>query len=164
MKIEVHCLHDEMVEVANIVENPHPDRQLDILAAIIRSQGFRSPIVVSKKSGFIVTGHGRYQAALRLGLDSVPVNYQDFATEAEEWAHLIADNKLSELSENDPESLRDLLTNIQSSDLDSILSGFEDSEIESILSPKDESKESFDEISDDIETEHKCPKCGYEWS
>jgi ParB-like chromosome segregation protein Spo0J len=44
----------------------------------------------------IVKGHGRYQAAIRAGLSMVPVEYQNYETEADEVRHLISNNKIAE--------------------------------------------------------------------
>jgi ParB-like chromosome segregation protein Spo0J len=92
-----------MVPLVDLVPNPrnpnqHPEKQIALLAKIIRHQGWRSPIVVSKRSGYIVTGHGRFAAAKMLRLEQVPVDYQDFATEADEYAHLIADKRFRQQS------------------------------------------------------------------
>jgi len=78
--------------------NKHPQEQIKLLATIIRSQGWRAPITVSRQSGYVVRGHGRLAAAILLGTEVVPVDYQNYATEAEEWADLIADNRIAELS------------------------------------------------------------------
>ncbi|NBR87399.1 MAG: hypothetical protein EBT61_18165 [Verrucomicrobia bacterium] len=72
--IAVHCSHDRMVAVTEIVANPrnpnkHPAKQVALLAKIIRHQGWRAPIVVSKRSGFVVAGHGRLAAAQPLAAD-----------------------------------------------------------------------------------------------
>ena len=40
----------------------------------------------SNRSGFIVKGHCSLAAARLLGVESVPVDYQDYETEAAEWA------------------------------------------------------------------------------
>jgi hypothetical protein len=45
---------------------------VDAVAASIREFGFRQPIVVDPE-GVIVVGHTRYKAALKLGLEKVPV-------------------------------------------------------------------------------------------
>ena len=50
------------------------------------------------------------------------------------------------------------------------LEGFEfdgmffDWELDNLIGTEPEAPEDFAEYGDDIETEHKCPKCGYEWS
>jgi hypothetical protein len=50
--------------VESVVGNPrnpnvHPERQIELLAKIISAQGWRAPITVSTRSGFVVRGHGR---------------------------------------------------------------------------------------------------------
>ena len=103
---DVYCAHSQMVEIEKVVPNPrnpnkHSEKQIALLSKIIAAQGWRAPITVSTRSGFIVRGHGRLLAARKLGLAEVPVDYQAYETEAAEWADLIADNRLSELSETD---------------------------------------------------------------
>lgn len=112
--IAVHCSHDELVPVEQLKPHPknpnrHPAAQLELLAKVIAGNGWRSPIVVSKRSGFIVSGHGRLEAARILGVETVPVNHQDFASETEELAHLVADNRLAELAEMDNAALATLV-------------------------------------------------------
>lgn len=43
--------------------NKHPEDQLRRLAEILKYQGWRYPIKVSKRSGFVTSGHGRIEAA-----------------------------------------------------------------------------------------------------
>ena len=100
----IHCKHDEMIEADMLQLNPrnpnrHPDSQIKLLAKIIEKQGWRVPVIVSKRSDFIVSGHCRVQAALKLKDKLVPVVYQEFESEAEEWAHMIADNRIAELAD-----------------------------------------------------------------
>lgn len=131
-EIAVHCAHDRLVDVTELVPNPrnpnkHPDKQVALLAKIIRHQGWRAPIVVSNRSGFIVTGHGRLEAAKLLGVQSVPVNFQEFASEADEWAHVIADNRIAELAETDGNLLTGLLKDLGTvPEFDFNLCGLED--------------------------------------
>lgn len=81
--------------------NKHTDRQIAMLAKIMNFQGWRHPIVVSKRSGFIVAGHGRLSAAKLNGWAEVPIDEQDFENEAAEYAFLISDNTIAELAETD---------------------------------------------------------------
>lgn len=138
--IAVHCSHDALVDITEIVANPrnpnkHPDKQVALLAKIIRHQGWRAPVVVSKRSGFVVAGHGRLEAAKLLQVQTVPVNFQEFATEADEWAHVIADNRIAELAETDGAMLKDLLIELDSAtqDFDMDLSGFDAGELERVI-------------------------------
>lgn len=167
----VCCAFDEIVPIEKLVPNPrnpnqHPQSQIAILAKVIAHQGWRSPIVVSSRSGFIVAGHGRYQAALALGLSQVPVDYQDFATDADEYAHLIADNRIAELAEADESGLREILGELKASDFDMEITGFDANALNVLLTQdaEPESPEEFPVVDENLPTEFKCPKCQYAWS
>lgn len=135
--IPVYCSYDKPVDLVDLVEHPsnpnkHGDKQIALLSKIIRNQGWRNPVIVSKRSGFIVAGHGRLAAAKLLNVEAVPVDYQDFANEAEEHAHLIADNRIAELAEIDSNELAGLLRDLDGKiDLD--LTGFDEVSLDDIL-------------------------------
>jgi len=104
--IEVKCQYKEMVDPATLVPHPrnpnrHPSHQIGLLSKLIKHQGWRHPIIVSKQSGFIVAGHGRLESALKLKAELVPVDYQDFESEAEEYQFMVSDNTIQELAELD---------------------------------------------------------------
>lgn len=142
MDTNVFCAHTEMVDIEAVVANPrnpnrHPESQITLLAKVIKHQGWRNPIVVSRRSGFVVKGHGRLAAAKLLGLTTVPVDYQEYPNEAAEWSDMIADNKIAELAEQDNDALKELirdldgqidldLTGFSSADLSGLFSGGED--------------------------------------
>ena len=132
--IPVFCAHDAIVPIEKVIPNPrnpntHPAEQIKLLGRIIQAAGWRQPITVSNRSGFIVKGHGRLLAAQRAGLTEVPVDYQEYANEAEEYADLIADNRLAELSEIDTELLADIFQDIDLSEIPAELTGYTESEI-----------------------------------
>ena len=60
-------------------ENPrkHGCAQTSAIAKSIEAFGFNAPILVDNK---IVAGHGRYEAALLLGVDKVPIISLDHLT------------------------------------------------------------------------------------
>ena len=105
--------------------NKHPKEQIERLAKIINYQGFRSPIVVSNLSGFIVAGHGRLEAAKLNGLTKVPVSYQDFEDAKMELAHLNADNAIALWAEIDMSKVTESLKEINF-DLDLDFLGFKE--------------------------------------
>src|SRR3990167_1664381 len=72
----------------------HPSKQVEQIANSIKEFGFNQPIVVDKK-GVIIVGHGRYAAAKRLNLPTVPTLELDL-TEEQAKAYRLADNKLNE--------------------------------------------------------------------
>jgi hypothetical protein len=49
--------------------NRHSAHQIQLLASIIQEQGWRNPVTVSNRSGLIVRGHGRLEAALLIGCE-----------------------------------------------------------------------------------------------
>ena len=167
----VNCAFDELVPLEKVVPNPrnpnqHPQSQVALLAKVIAHQGWRAPIVVSTRSGFIVAGHGRYEAAKALGLAAVPVDYQDFATEADEWAHLVADNRLAELAEADESALKALLGELKAADFDLDLAGFDAGALEALLTGdgEPEAPAEFPAVDENVPTEFQCPKCAFKWS
>ena len=138
MKTKINCAHDEMRDLVNLVPHPknpntHSEEQIRLLSKIIQHQGWRNPIVISKRSGYIVAGHGRLMAAELLGLKEAPVDLQDFETEADEMAHLVADNRIAELSEVDRSALADIIAELDTGDIDLELTGFEIPDIEEIM-------------------------------
>lgn len=88
--------------------NYHPKAQIDALCEVLIENGWRSPVVVSKRSGLVIKGHGRIEAAERLGV-AVPVEEQDYPDEAAEIRDLIADNKIQELSQLDEKTVSQLV-------------------------------------------------------
>ena len=132
--VPVFCAHDEIVELEKLIPNPknpntHPTEQVKLLGKIIQATGWRQPITVSKRSGFIVKGHGRLLAARMAGLTHAPVDYQEYSTEAEEYADLVADNRLAELSEIDNAMLVNIFQDIDLSELPAELTGYTEDEI-----------------------------------
>lgn len=135
--IEVWCSFDELVSVDSLNPNPknpnkHPDSQIELLSKNIKYLGWRHPITVSKRSGFIVAGHGRLMAAKKLGIQIVPVDYQDFNSDADEMAVLVADNRLAELSETSEEDLKNILSELDGK-IEIDLTGFSETEVEQLL-------------------------------
>lgn len=106
MKIKIHCLYDKLVPIKEMHPHPentnkHPEEQITRLAEILEYQGWRYPIKVSKLSGFITSGHARLSAAIKLELKEVPVNFQDYDSEEQEYADLNADNAIALWAEID---------------------------------------------------------------
>jgi len=147
--VKIYCAYDKLVDIDTLVPNPrnpnqHPKKQIELLAKIIKTQGWRAPITVSNQSGCIVRGHGRLLAAKQLGLTEAPVDYQDYATEAEEWADLIADNKLAELADIDKTLLSELMAD--AGDM-AEFTGYTDDEIDALfnsVNPEITQEDNFD--------------------
>lgn len=147
-EVEIKCSYSELKDIVSLTPNPrntnnHPENQIKLLSKIIKARGFRHPIIVSKRSGFIVAGHGRVEAAKLLGLQEVPVDLQDFENEADEYAFLEADNHIARYAEFDKgkflENIKELNYNPYDFDFKEFgLLDFELPPIESIEAGQDE--------------------------
>lgn len=108
------------------------------IADSIAQFGFVVPILVDG-AGVIIAGHGRFEAAKRLGLANVPVVVVDHLSDAEVRALRIADNRLAELSDWNEDALRlefeDLaeLQMLGDLDFDLTITGFETPQIDLII-------------------------------
>lgn len=134
----------------------HPQEQVDAIAKSIEAFGFDQPIVVDAKL-VIIKGHGRREAALKLGMDLVPVLIRD------------------DINENDARFLREVDNQIQSAEWDkeNLASELHElrlaGKLEFTLFTEDTipnlpqltiqvKAEDFD-----LTTSHTCSKCSYKW-
>jgi DNA modification methylase len=123
----------------------HSEAQIAKLMRSIQTFGFVNPILADD-SGRIIAGHGRWEAAKRLGLSAVPVVRISHMTAAQRRAYLVADNRLAELAGWDGNLLKlelgELL--IEAPELDLTVTGFEVGEIDRLLLGEEFSGESED--------------------
>ena len=101
MSIEIKCAYDKIVQIKDLTQHPknfrkHSREQIQRFAEILKYQGIRRPIRVSRLSGFITSGHGLLAALQLLKSTSAPCNFQDYKDEDQEIADLVADNALSD--------------------------------------------------------------------
>ena len=125
-----------VADLAPYVKNArtHPPEQVDQIAASMERFGFTMPILVAE-NGTIIAGHGRLMAALQLGMDEVPVMIARGWSDEDRRLYTLADNRLAETSEWDPEMLQvewDELRELGlGADLD--MFGFTDDELQGLL-------------------------------
>lgn len=72
----------------------HSAKQIDQIAASISAFGFNAPVLVDRE-GQILAGHGRVEAARRLGLATIPTVAMEHLTDAEKRAFMLADNQIA---------------------------------------------------------------------
>jgi len=147
----------QMIPLDQITLNPknrnkHPANQIDALAKIIKAQGFRRPLTISKRSGLLVCGEGRYLAAAKLGYQFVPVMYQEYESEEQEYADGIADNAVDKWAELDYPAINQDLADLGPFDID--LLGIEDFKVEPL---------EHEGFTPDHSKQIKCPHCGAEF-
>jgi ParB-like chromosome segregation protein Spo0J len=161
----------EQIETASLVPyarnaRTHSDEQVAQIMASIREFGFTNPVLIDNDGG-IIAGHGRVLAATRMELEHVPCLRLSHLTEAQKRAYVIADNQLALNSGWDSEMLSVELSDLHADDFDLGLLGFDPDELADLLDlpPVDvTAPEDFKEVDENIETEHTCPKCAYQWS
>jgi len=137
-EIAVHCQHSKLVDIRELKPNPknpncHGEAQIALLAKNIRALGWRHPVIVSLRSGLVVAGHARIEAAQLMNINRVPVDYQPFASEADETAYLISDNRIAELAERDGAVLADLLAELDDGTTDRELTGYTEAAIAELI-------------------------------
>ena len=145
------------------------DRSAELIKESLQRYGAARSIVIDEDNR-ILAGNGTIEGAKEAGINRIRVIETDGdeviavrrtgLTEEQKVGLALADNRTADLSEWDQEMLNrlgeqhDISLFFSQDDLDGIL----ENEVEA-LPPED-----FDEVDDDITTEHRCPSCGYEWS
>jgi ParB-like chromosome segregation protein Spo0J len=141
----------------------HSDAQISQIAASIREFGFLAPIIADDDNT-IIAGHGRVLAAQLLELDKVPVIRAAHLTPAQMRAYVIADNKLSDNSQFQFDTLKLEFEQLRDLDFDLTLTGFNEKELDKMFGGPvfDDAPDEFPE-DDGGDNTHVCPSCGYEW-
>ena len=93
---EIQITYKNISELVEYSRNPreHPEFQLDQLAESIKEVGWTYPVLIDKHN-IIVCGHGRYQAAQKLGVERIPTIQKADLTETQIKAYRLQDNQLA---------------------------------------------------------------------
>lgn len=115
------------------INNPrtHSDEQITQIAASIKEWGFTFPVLIDEQNT-IIAGHGRVEAAKKLGFEEVPVIVAKDWQEAKKKAYIIADNKLSDNSGWDNELLKIEMQSLTEFDFDLSLTGFDEQDLKQL--------------------------------
>jgi hypothetical protein len=160
------------------------------IARSIEHHGLGELPLRDERTGRLVAGHGRLEQLLAMYAqgdsppDGVMVDPSDgmwrmpvvagwsSRSDADAEAYLIGSNQITAAGGWDTSGLAEILADLKEVDLAG-LTGFDDEAITAIL--EDEARRSavpvepeppaeFPAYGEDIETQHRCPACGYEWS
>lgn len=134
----------------------HSDRQIEQIAASIRQFGFTNPLLVDDEDR-IVAGHGRLEAARRIGVAEVPVIRLSHLGPDELRAYALADNKVAENAGWDPEILKIEFAELSAIELDFDLeiTGFSTTEIDLTIGDGDDASDD-DDNPDDLLPSGRC--------
>ncbi|MBV9932550.1 MAG: ParB N-terminal domain-containing protein [Alphaproteobacteria bacterium] len=122
-----HLIHGRSASLSQLAPSalrPDPSnprarkpQQVAAIAKSIRTFGFNVPVLVDQDCS-IIAGHGRVAAALKLGLETVPVIRIEHLSPNQRRAYMIADNRLTDISRWDERLLGEVLRDLTVADLD----------------------------------------------
>ena len=128
----------------------------------IKTFGFNVPITINNMiDKIIVSGHTRYEAAKKLGMEHVPYIELNHLSDLDIRKYRLADNRVSDESEWDKNLLRTELAELElNSKLDAEWFnniGFSQEEIAKALAGTMQDNE------ETISKKNECPSCGHTW-
>ncbi len=94
----------------------HSKRQLETLKAAIKRFGFNVPVGVWQ-DGMILAGHGRWEAAKDLGMETVPGVDLSHMSLDEARAYCLADNRIADMARWDDDLLKAELADLHGDDI-----------------------------------------------
>ncbi len=92
MEIKQRKIND-LIPYANNARMHSPE-QVAKIASSIKEFGFCNPVLIDKDGG-IIAGHGRVEAARKLGLEEVPTITLGHLTDTQRKAYILADNRMA---------------------------------------------------------------------
>lgn len=147
------------------IRNPRKnDSEVDRMCSAIREFGFRIP-VVAKSDGSVIDGHLRLKAAIKLGMQTVPVAIADELTDAQIKAFRLLANKSANWAKWDDELLKLELEELDALGFDLEMTGFDTPELTLAMGfgadfepGTEDDQGKLDEKDPTI-----CPACGHEF-
>jgi ParB-like chromosome segregation protein Spo0J len=155
----------ELVSIDKLEIHPDNPRQGDIGAIVtsIEENGFYGTLVAQQSTSRVLAGNHRLQAAIAAGLKELPVYWVD-VNDIEARKILLADNRTSDLASYDDNQLLHILKDLIEVDNSLLGTGFDGDDLDDLIKDLEDSPPGdFKTFGDDLETNHTCPKCGYEF-
>ena len=113
----------------------HSATQIAQIVASIREFGFTNPLLVDEHNS-LIAGHGRLEAARRLGMPQLPAIVVEGLTDAQKRALRIADNQLALNASWDDDLLRTELADLRDVGFDLALTGFGEEELGALFAER----------------------------
>ena len=132
----------------------HPVNNLSAIKKSLGTFGQRKPIVANQNTGIIEAGNGLYMAAKELGWKTIACVFVDDNKE-NAMAYGLMDNQSALISEWDLPTLKDLLQELDTGEIDMAITGFTSGEIENLMTQFHTPEEGLtddDAIPENVET------------
>lgn len=112
----------------------HPEEQLAHIEASIREHGFYRNVVVARDNT-ILAGHGVTEAAIRMGLETIPVIRLDIDPNSPAAIKvMVSDNEINNLAEVNDRELTELLrTLVNDNEIDLLGTGFNEEQLAALV-------------------------------
>ena len=164
----VQVVETRQVAIAHLTRYPGNARRGDveeIRASIARYGQYRALVVRDTGEHLVVLAGNHTRDAMEAEGHTTARCEILRCTDDEALRINLADNRLAELGSYDDHDLASLLRGL---DGDFEGTGWAESDLATlatlVTTVDEETPTEFPEFGDDIDTEHTCPKCGYEWS
>lgn len=152
----------------------HTPAQITKIRESLAKYGWTNPMLIADNG--MIAGHARLIAAIQMAEQGQPIRSNEdpwagptvdlsHLSGAERKAYILADNRLALDAGWDNELLRLEFTDLKVSGFDLALTGFDAAQVGDILKGTGgEAPDTFVAYGEDIEVDHKCPRCGYVFS
>lgn len=148
MNLEVRYIPVDSITPYEKNSRTHSKAQVDQICDSINEFGFTNPILLDE-TNTIIAGHGRLEAAKKLGHYEVPTILLSGLTDEQKRAYVIADNKLALNAGWDMDALKDEMSILDESGFDLTILGFDHQELASMFDESEEldlKEQSYSEV------------------
>ena len=147
----------------------HPPDQIEDLKASLREFGVLKNVVVASDGVTLIAGHGTVQAALELDPEYVgPYRRLDVdAFDPSALKFLVLDNEVGQFALKNDRKLTELLRAVAAGPTGLVGTGYQQTALDALIAaqappvPPNQFPDA-EQLAGHIE--HRCPRCGYEWS
>ena len=132
------------------------------LESVLDEVGWVRRVLCNKRTGHVIDGHLRVLAAMDRQEPTVPVDYVD-VSEGDERALLATLDPIAAMAGTDRDQLGTLIADVSRNGAAALAETLkrigEDFNVDAFVR-----KVEFAAVDGNLKTDHRCPKCGYEWS
>lgn len=139
----------------------HPEDNDAAIRDSLTRYGQLKPLVVRREGMVVVAGNGTLAAARGLGWRELACNVVDMS-HLDAVGYGLADNRTAELAKWDAEVVSRLAALM--AEQDQLPVGWSADQVAALRAALPAPPDQFPEVGEDIEVEHRCPRCGYAWS